>query len=72
MGAKAARRAAQDALTSGLTITGTIDSYEQGQAASSLAELHPSGVVTLVREDSAISIERDAPTARRGHGKVSD
>lgn len=49
MGAKAARLAALKSQSAAQVITGTIDVFEDGKAASSLAQLLPSGTVTLVR-----------------------
>jgi hypothetical protein len=48
MGANAALRAAKEAQDAGLVVTGTVDSLENGQAVSSLAQRHPSGTVTLL------------------------
>lgn len=48
MGANAALRAANKAQDAGLIVTGTVDFLEDGQAASSLAQRHPSGSVTLL------------------------
>lgn len=48
MGANAALRAAKKAQDAGLIVTGTVDFLEDGQAASSLAQRHPSGSVTLL------------------------
>jgi hypothetical protein len=48
MGANAALRAAKSAEAAGLVVTGTVDFLEDGQAASSLAERHPTGTVTLL------------------------
>jgi hypothetical protein len=63
MGAKAARLAVHASQAAGLVVTGTIDVYEAGQAASSLAQLHPSGTVTLVEEGARPS--RGAKPLRR-------
>ena len=71
MGAKAARSAVQKAQKAGLTITGTIDSYESGQAASSLAQVHPTGMVTLVQEgDRDSAAEREAGMEKSGPDKA--
>jgi hypothetical protein len=51
MGAKAARRAVQKAQQAGLVVTGTIDIFENEQPVSSIAQVLPSGTVTLVREE---------------------
>lgn len=48
MGANAALTAANKAQDAGLIVTGTVDFLEDGQAASSLAQRHPSGSVTLL------------------------
>jgi hypothetical protein len=72
MGAKAARLAVQRAQKAGLTITGTVDTYEEGQAASSLAQLHPSGTVTLVQEGRPRSAKRKSPPAERGRDRAVD
>jgi hypothetical protein len=48
LGANAALGAARKARDAGLVVTGTVDFLENGQAASSLAERHPSGAVTLL------------------------
>lgn len=48
MGANAALSAAKKAQDAGLVVTGTVDFLEDGQAASSLAQRHPSGAVTLL------------------------
>jgi hypothetical protein len=72
MGAKAARLAVERARAAGLTVTGTIDTYNKGQAASSLAELHPSGTVTLVEERDSSSPKRRFPAARRGRNRTVD
>jgi hypothetical protein len=71
MGAKAARAAAQRAQTDGLAITGTVTIYERGQANTTLAQLHPSGTVTLVRQASTAPAERPAD-AGRGRDKAAD
>ncbi len=71
MGAKAARLAVQNAQRAGLTITGTIDTYQEGQAASSLAQLHPSGTVTLVQE-AGPGPKSKSPPVRRGRDRVVD
>jgi len=71
LGATAARLAVESARRAGLTITGTFDSYHEDQAVSSLAQLHPSGTVTLVREGEA-SADEALPAARRDRGKAAD
>jgi uncharacterized membrane protein YgdD (TMEM256/DUF423 family) len=50
IGAKAAHAAAQNSQRAGMDVTGTVTTYERKHATSSLAQLHPSGNVTLVRE----------------------
>lgn len=72
MGAKAAHAAARKSLEKGLTITGTVDVYEEGQARSILAQLHPSGVVNLLQEDDAVSAAQETPAAKPHRGKDSD
>jgi hypothetical protein len=72
MGAKAARRAAREARGAGLTLTGTIDSYENNQAKSSLAQLHPSGTITLVRSSEDGSVQEDTAPANRASPKAVD
>jgi hypothetical protein len=62
MGAKAARAAAQNAQRAGADITGTVTTYEGKHAISSLAQLHPSGTVTLVRKLVEPPI-KEAPTS---------
>ena len=62
MGAKAARAAAQESQRAGLTITGSVTTYEETQPASVLAQLHPSGTVTFVRHADAVG-GNDLPTA---------
>jgi hypothetical protein len=52
MGAKAARRAVQQAREAGLTVTGTVDRFDGRQSASTIALLHPSGTVTLAKIDT--------------------
>jgi hypothetical protein len=64
LGAKAARLSARQAQEAGLTLTGTIDSYENNQAKSSLAQLHPSGTITLVRQSDDGSVQKDTATAK--------
>jgi hypothetical protein len=61
MGAAAAHQAVHDARKAGLTITGTIDTYEGTHRASSLAQLMPSGTVTLVVEDETAEPAKDEP-----------
>jgi hypothetical protein len=58
LGARAARAAAQNAQKSGLIVTGTIDMYQNGQAKSSLAQLHPSGTVTIVHKSDQTSTDQ--------------
>jgi hypothetical protein len=71
MGTKAARLAVQSAQQAGLTITGTIDTYNEGQAVSTLAQLLPSGTVTLVQLGEAPSDQRRLPN-RRDRGRDVD
>jgi hypothetical protein len=72
MGAKAARLAARDAQKVGMTLTGTIDSYENNQAKSTLAQLHPSGTMTLVRSSDDGSVQEKTVTAKRTSPKAGD
>jgi hypothetical protein len=72
MGARAARLAAQDAQKAGLIVTGTADSYEGGQARSTLAQLHPTGTVTLVKETGEASPQEQTTIARRDRDKAAD
>jgi hypothetical protein len=72
MGAKAARLAVKRARRAGLTITGTVDTYKEGQAASVLAQLHPSGTVTLVEERDFRSAKGKALPARRSQDRAVD
>jgi hypothetical protein len=72
MGAKAARAAARDAQTAGLIVTGTIDVYEGDQAASMLAQLHPTGTVRFVRKAAHASPEERPTKTKRGSGKAAD
>jgi hypothetical protein len=72
MGAKAARAAAQNAQKAGLIVTGTVDMYHEGQAASSLAQLHPSGTVTIVQKDNRTSPKEGLPVAKRNRGRTAE
>jgi len=72
MGAKAARRAVQSAQQAGVTITGTIDTYRDGHAASSLAQLLPSGTVTLVEEAEPRRAGKNSPGIAPSRDKVVD
>ncbi len=72
MGAKAARVAAQKTQKAGLIVTGTVDTYEKEQAASTLAQLHPTGTVTLVREAGRASPEEKPTIAKRDSDKAAD
>jgi hypothetical protein len=72
MGARAARLAAQGAQKAGLIVTGTIDVYEEEQTRSTLAQLHPSGTVTLVKEAGGVSPQERATIARRSRDKAAD
>ncbi len=58
IGAKAARLAVQKARKMGLVVTGTVDTYKNSQAASSLAQLQPSGTVTLVKQGARVSAKK--------------
>jgi hypothetical protein len=72
MGARAARVAAQDAQKAGLIVTGTVDTFEEGQARSALAQLHPTGTVTLVKEAGEASPQERAKIAKRSRDKAAD
>jgi hypothetical protein len=72
MGARAARLAAQDAQKAGLIVTGTSDVYEEGQARSTLAQLHPTGAVTLVKEAGGTSPQERATIAKRSRDRAAD
>jgi hypothetical protein len=72
MGARAARLAAQDAQSAGLIVTGTLDTYEEGQARSTLAQLHPTGTVTLVQGAPGTSAEQPPTIAKRKRDKATD
>ena len=48
LGGKAARQAVTKAQQRGLVVTGTVEFFDGKQSVSSLAELQPSGTVTLV------------------------
>jgi hypothetical protein len=61
MGANAALRAANKAQDAGLVVTGTVDFLEDGQAASSLAQRHPSGAVTLLAVGAGNAGNRGGP-----------
>lgn len=50
LGGKAARQAVSKAQQRGLLVTGTVDFFDGKQAVSSLAQLEPSGTVTLVEK----------------------
>jgi hypothetical protein len=63
LGAKAARLAVAQARQRGLTITGTVEFFDGEQSVSSLAELHPSGTVTLV-EPGETNKSDDRPEER--------
>ena len=70
MGARAARLAAQDAQKAGLIVTGTSEVYEEGQARSTLAQLHPTGAVTLVKEAGGTSPQERA--TKRSRDRAAD
>lgn len=64
MGANAALRAARKAQDAGLVVTGTVDFLEDGQAASSLAERHPSGAVMLLGDSAGSRDDSEKPVVR--------
>jgi hypothetical protein len=68
LGAKAARLAVQEAQNKGLVVTGVIDIYENDQATSSLAQIHPSGLITLLNQgelsSSGENLEQQRKTSR--------
>jgi uncharacterized membrane protein YgcG len=72
MGAKAARTAAQQSQSAGLDITGTVTTYERGRATSALAQLHPSGTVTLVRKAGEAPADEMPAAARPDLDKAAD
>jgi hypothetical protein len=72
MGAKAARAAAQSSQRAGLSITGTVTTYEHDQATSSLAQLHPSGTVTLAQKVGETPADERPATAKRDQDKAAD
>jgi hypothetical protein len=53
-------------------VTGTIDVYEGDQAASMLAQLHPTGTVRFVRKAAHASPEERPTKTKRGSGKAAD
>ncbi len=59
LGGKAARQAVATAQQRGLTVTGTVEFFDGQQSVSSLAELQPSGTVTLVEAGEEKSTEDD-------------
>ena len=63
-GAKAAKQAAADAGRRGLTITGTVEFFDGEQSVSSLAQLHPSGTVTLVEVGQEQAAGGDRPAGK--------
>ena len=56
----------------GLTLTGTIDSYESNQAKSSLFRLRPSSTVTLVRSADDGAVQEKTATAKRPPPRAAD
>jgi len=70
LGAKAAQQAVAKARQHGLVITGTVDYFDGDQSVSSLAQLHPSGTVTLVelsegdRNGGERSLPKSAPRTK--------
>ncbi len=52
MGARAARFEVERARRAGLSVMGVIDTFQNDQAVSTMAQLHPSGTVTLIRVNS--------------------
>jgi hypothetical protein len=72
MGAKAARTAADDAQRAGLAVTGTVTTYERGQATTLLAQLLPSGTVTFVRPAGETSAEEAPLAAQPGIDTAAD
>lgn len=61
LGGKAARQAVAKAQQRGLTVTGTVDFFDGEQAVSSLAQLQPSGTVTLVEVGDDAGTELGRP-----------
>jgi hypothetical protein len=73
LGAEAARAAVQEAQNADLVLTGVIDSYDSaGQPASSLSQLHPSGVLTLVDEREGREAAVDSVTTKPARGGTVD
>ena len=72
MGAKAARTAAQESQRAGLTITGLVTVYDKAQAQSVLAQLQPSGTVTLVRAAADIESQGLSAGGRAKSGRKPD
>ena len=72
MGARAARLAARDAQKARLIVTGTSDVYDEGQARSTLAQLHPTGTLTLVKEADGTSPRERATIAKRSRDRAPD
>ena len=68
LGGKAAFQAASKAQQSALTVTGTVDFFDGEQQVSSLAQLLPSGTVTLV-EKSGEDDHRAPRSATRPVGR---
>jgi hypothetical protein len=71
MGAKAARAAAQESQHAGLTLTGSVTTYDETQPASVLAQLHPSGTVTFVRHADAVGANDQPNAADAKHDKAA-
>jgi hypothetical protein len=71
-GAKAARTAARDARQAGLAVTGTVTTHDGGQVTTLLAQLLPSGTVTLVRNAGETAAEKAAPAPQPGLDTAAD
>jgi hypothetical protein len=71
MGAKAARLAVQKSQAAGQVVTGTVNVFEAGAATSVLAQLLPSGTVTLVQTDEGRST-RATGSVRAGRDRTAD
>jgi hypothetical protein len=72
MGAKAARLAVLKSQSADQVITGTVDVFEHGKAASSLAQLLPSGTVTLVRMSERNPTSNASASAKSPRNRAID
>ncbi len=72
LGANAALQAAKRAADAGLSVTGTVDFLEDGQAKSSIAERHPSGTITLRAAEAGIGDTSEGADSRASRPGSSD